>query len=104
MRVGIPIAPLRLYWRHSRLCVRAKTKGFESTFTNLAGYLVSMDDLPGAEVAAREAIAIYAKQEPDRQCIAVSIEHLALVSALGGDVVRAAKAEGYRIPCSAAGL
>ena len=73
-----------------------KDKGLaESTFTNLAGYLVSMDDLPGAEVAAREAIAIYAKQEPDRQCIAVSIEHLALVSALGGDVVRAAKAEGY---------
>ena len=67
----------------------------EIKLTNLAGYLVAMDDLPGAGAVAREAIGIYATQEPDRVMIALGIEHLALVSALGGDLLRAARTEGY---------
>ena len=63
--------------------------------TNLAGYLVAMDDLASAVATAREPIAIYATREPDRAVIATAVEHLALVSALGGSLVRAAMTEGY---------
>ena len=62
---------------------------------NLAGYLVAVDDLPGAAAAAREAIGIRAAREPDHAHVAVAIEHLALVFALRGDHARAAILEGY---------
>ena len=62
---------------------------------NLAGYLVAVDDLAEAAVAAREAVAIRAAQDPDHAYIASSVEHIALVVALGGDLVRAAKLEAY---------
>ena len=62
---------------------------------NLAGYLVVVDDLPGALAAAREAIGLRAPREPGHAHIAVAIEHLALVFALRGDHVRAATLEGY---------
>jgi tetratricopeptide (TPR) repeat protein len=62
---------------------------------NLAGYLVAVDDLAEAAVAAREAVAIRAAQDPDHAYIASSVEHIALVVALGGDLVRAATLEAY---------
>ena len=62
---------------------------------NLAGYLVAVDDLPGALAAAREAIGIYAAREPDHVKVAVATEHLALVVALRDDLARAATLEGY---------
>jgi predicted ATPase/class 3 adenylate cyclase len=62
---------------------------------NLAGYLVAVDDTPGAVAAARESIALFAAREPDYPRVAIAIEHLALVFALRGDRLRAAELEGY---------
>ncbi len=62
---------------------------------NLAGYLVAVDDFPGAAAAAREAIGIRAAREPDHAQVAIAIEHLALVFALRGELARAASLEGY---------
>ncbi len=61
---------------------------------NLAGYLAAVGDLPGASAAAREAIGIWARN-PDRACVAVAMEHLSLVYALGGELTLAAVLEGY---------
>jgi hypothetical protein len=66
-----------------------------SAFTNLAGYLVAVDDLPAAVGAAREGIGIRVASEPDHAHVAIAIEHLALASALRGDLPRAAALEGY---------
>jgi hypothetical protein len=57
---------------------------------NLAGYLVAVDDLPGALAAVREVIGVHAACEPDHYYIAIAIEHLALATALRGDLTRAA--------------
>jgi predicted ATPase/class 3 adenylate cyclase len=66
-----------------------------SLLQNLAGYLVAVDDLPGAVAGAREAIGIYAAREPDDAHVAIGIEHLALVFALRAEVALAATLEGY---------
>jgi ATP/maltotriose-dependent transcriptional regulator MalT len=62
---------------------------------NLAGYLVAVDDLPGATSVGLEAIAIRAAEEPSHVHVAIAIEHLALVAALGGDSGLAATLESY---------
>jgi predicted ATPase/class 3 adenylate cyclase len=62
---------------------------------NLAGYLIAVDDLPEAASAAREAVALRAAQDPDHAYIASSLEHIALICALGGDLERAARLEAY---------
>jgi predicted ATPase/pimeloyl-ACP methyl ester carboxylesterase len=61
---------------------------------NLAGYLATVGDLPGAFAAAREAIGIWVRN-PDRACVAVAMEHLSLVYALRGELPLAAVLEGY---------
>ena len=65
------------------------------TLTNLTGYLVAADDLVGASAAAREALALLVKGDPDHGEVAILVEHLALVHALDEDFTRAAKLEGY---------
>jgi ATP/maltotriose-dependent transcriptional regulator MalT len=62
---------------------------------NIAGYLIAVDDLPEAAAAAREAVALRAAQDPDHAYIASSLEHIALIGALGGDLERAARLEAY---------
>jgi predicted ATPase/transcriptional regulator with XRE-family HTH domain len=62
---------------------------------NLAGYLIAVDDLPGAIAAAREVIEIRIAWEPDHVYVAIAIEHLALAAALRGGLLRAATLEGY---------
>ncbi len=62
---------------------------------SLVGYLVAVDDVPGALAAAREAIEIHAASEPDHYYVAIAIEHLALAIALRGELTRAAIFEGY---------
>jgi predicted ATPase len=73
----------------------ADKHGLSLILQNLAGYLVAIDDLPGAAAAAREAIGIRAAREPDHTHVAIAIEHLALAEALRGDGVLAATLEGY---------
>ena len=62
---------------------------------NLAGYLVAVDDLPGAIAAARESIGIHGAREPDHAHVALAIDDLALALALRGERARAATLEGY---------
>jgi hypothetical protein len=62
---------------------------------NLSGYLAALDDLHGAAAAAREAIHIRSAMEPEHAQVSIAVEHLALVSAAQGDLVRAALLEGY---------
>ena len=62
--------------------------------SNLAGYLLALDDPAGADGAAREAVRLVA-HESDHVFVATSLEHLALVSALNGDWGRAAMLAGY---------
>ncbi len=73
-----------------------KDKGqLGSTLQNFAGYLVAADDFPGAIAAAREAIGAFATLDSDHVQIGIVVEHLALVSALRGDLTRAARLEGF---------
>jgi ATP/maltotriose-dependent transcriptional regulator MalT len=62
---------------------------------NLAGYLVAVDDLPGAIEAAYEVIGPHVRREPDDSQVAQVVEHLALVYALRGELARASTLEGY---------
>jgi hypothetical protein len=62
--------------------------------SNLAGYLLAVDDPAGADGAAREAVRLVA-HESDHVFVAISVEHLALVSALNRDWGRAAMLAGY---------
>jgi hypothetical protein len=63
--------------------------------SNLAGYLVADGDLLGAAEAAREVISLCAESDPGQAQASITIEHLALVLALRGDLARAATLEGY---------
>ena len=62
--------------------------------SNLAGYLVSIDDLPGTIEAGRAAVTS-SEADPGNAYVAIALEHVALAYALGGDLVRAATLEGY---------
>ena len=66
-----------------------------NTLQNLAGYLLVVDDIPGAISAARECIGTGATSEPDHVSVGIAIEHLALAHALRGERARAAREEGY---------
>ncbi len=73
-----------------------KDKGQLGTaLQNFAGYLIAADDFPGAIAAAREAVGVFATLDSDHVQIGIAVEHLALVSALRGDLARAARLEGF---------
>ncbi len=62
---------------------------------NLAGYRLALDDIDGAIEAAREGATTLRAQDPEHVYVSIALEHLALACALRGDLVRAAKLEGY---------
>jgi predicted ATPase/class 3 adenylate cyclase len=66
-----------------------------NVLANLAGYLVQSGDLEGATGAAQRAIGLAARQGPEDSVVTNSIEHLALVEALKGNLCKAATLEGY---------
>jgi tetratricopeptide (TPR) repeat protein len=76
--------------------IRARTdkRQLFTALANLAGYLITIDDIPGTIAAAREVI-IHVASEQDYFYIGIGIEHLALAYALRGDLARAAKQEGF---------
>jgi predicted ATPase/class 3 adenylate cyclase len=67
----------------------------DNALNNLAGYLIAVDDLPVAISVARECVSRRATSEPGLVSVGIAIEHLALAYALGGDLARAARQEGY---------
>ena len=66
-----------------------------NALSNLAAYLVQVGEVEEAREAAREAIELLVVQEPENGVVAIAIEHLALLAALDGNLVRAATLEGY---------
>jgi hypothetical protein len=66
-----------------------------TVLTNLAGYLVAVDELSGSAAIAREAIREAAPRDPEHAYIAYSMEHLALALALATELPRAATIAGY---------
>lgn len=62
---------------------------------NLARSLAAVNDLPGAAAASREAVGIRSALDPEHAQVATAIEHIALMSAMRGDLARAALLEGY---------
>jgi hypothetical protein len=66
-----------------------------TTLQNTSGYLVAIDDLSGSISAARESISMRAAADLDPVSVSTAVEHLALAYALGGDLERAARQEGY---------
>jgi predicted ATPase len=74
---------------------QADKRLFAGTLSNLAGYLVAAGALDEAVEAARESLAQLVKSELDYSSVGISIEHVALVWALRGNLARAATLEGY---------
>jgi ATP/maltotriose-dependent transcriptional regulator MalT len=62
---------------------------------NLARCFAAANDLPSAAAAAREAIRIRSALNSEHAQVAIAIEHISLVSAIRGDLARAALLEGY---------
>ncbi len=65
-----------------------------TTLQNAAGYFCAVDDPAAAITAAHETIDSHAG-DPDHGHVAISLEHLALARALGGDTAVAAQLHGY---------
>ncbi len=65
------------------------------SLSNFAGYLCAVDDLSGAEAAARESIELFSAIEPDSPNLAMAIEVLALIRALRGEFDFAAILEAF---------
>jgi tetratricopeptide (TPR) repeat protein len=64
------------------------------THTNCAAYRIALGELSAARDSAREGLRV-ARQVRNEQIIAWALQHLALLSALGGDARRALKLLGY---------
>jgi predicted ATPase/class 3 adenylate cyclase len=62
---------------------------------NLSAYLAANDELVAARSIATEVAGYYERHDPDGVFAAITVELLALVSALEGDLERAAFLEGY---------
>jgi len=63
--------------------------------SNMAGYLLAVDDLSGTAAAARELLGLYATPEPDNVDAVLGLEYLALIHALRGDLICGATLQGY---------
>ena len=60
-------------------------------YTNLAGYRIALDDVPGTLAAARRAVAVSSATAGFEVRVAISVLHFALAVALDGDVRLAAR-------------
>jgi tetratricopeptide (TPR) repeat protein len=78
--------------RASRLMGREQ---HANLLNNLAGYLLALDDGPGARGSAAESLALMANADPGSAFVTMCLEHLALALALEGDWPRAARLYGY---------
>jgi predicted ATPase/class 3 adenylate cyclase len=62
---------------------------------NLAAYHVALDQLDRAAAVGTEAVVTLERLAPDGVLVTIAIEHLALVLAISGDLVTAARIAGY---------
>ena len=63
--------------------------------SNLAGYLLALDDTSAGRNAACDSIELLADHDPTSPWIVTALEHFALALALGGECERAARLAGY---------
>ena len=63
-------------------------------YVNIAAYRIAIGDVTGAREAAREALR-FARQARHEPIIAIALQHLAVITGLGGDTRRAAQLLGY---------
>jgi predicted ATPase len=68
---------------------------YANLLVNLAGYLIAENDLSGATVVAFKAIGVAVEIDAEHEVILWAIESLALISALRGNLLRAATLVGY---------
>jgi hypothetical protein len=61
---------------------------------NIAAYRIALSDLNGARDSAREGLRLV-RQIRDEYSIAIVLQHLAVLAALGGDARRGAQLVGY---------
>jgi predicted ATPase/class 3 adenylate cyclase len=62
---------------------------------NLAGYLIAVDDRPGARAEGEMVLRYCSKNDPSDPHVPVTLGHLALAYARDGEFERAARLEGY---------
>jgi predicted ATPase/class 3 adenylate cyclase len=98
---------------HPELALRAVSEALEinahgknathiaTGHTNSAAYRVALGDLSAARDSAREGLRL-ARQVRDERCIAIALQHLALLAVLGGDARRGSQLLGYVNPQYAA--
>jgi hypothetical protein len=62
---------------------------------NLTGYLIAVDDRPGARAEGETVLRYCRKNDPSDPHVPVTLGHLALAYARDGEFERAARLEGY---------
>ena len=86
---------LRAVSEELEILVRGKNATYvASGHINSAAYRVALGDLGAARDSAREGLRV-AQQVRHDQCIAIVLQHLALLAGLGGDVRRGAQLLGF---------
>jgi len=92
---GHPEEALRCVNDALDILLRGKNANLIATaLTNRAAYRIALGDFGGAREAAREGFR-FARRAQNEGLLASSLEHIALLAALEGDVQRAARLLGY---------
>ena len=89
-----PEQALRLTHEALELTARRKHRLSASWHNNAAAYCVALGDIAAARASALDALRL-ARQVGHEVYIAVALQHLALLAALGGDIQRGAHLLGY---------
>jgi predicted ATPase/transcriptional regulator with XRE-family HTH domain len=92
---GHPEQALRAVSEALEIHVAAKNPtGIAIDLNNSAAYRIALGDVTAARDSAREGLRV-ARQARVEVCLAVALQHLALLAALGGDARRGAQLRGY---------
>ncbi len=92
---GHPDQALRAVSEALEINIRRKNAtNVANVHTNVAAYRIALGDLTGARDSAREGVRV-ARQARHELLTAEALQHLALLSALGGDLRRGAQLLGY---------
>jgi predicted ATPase len=93
--VGHPEQALRDACEALEIHVRGKnTTVLATDYTNIAAYRIAVDDLTGASNSAREGLRA-GREVRNEQVIAIAIQHLAVLAAVGDGARRGAQLLGY---------
>lgn len=91
---GHPDEALRAVSDAMKIDVRGNAEQIAIDYINSAAYQIALDDLAPARESAREGLRV-ARQGRFEVLIAVALQHLGLLAALGSDGSRAAQLLGY---------